>query len=277
VVRAPWDGSQILAWAVSAYPEAGNEADSDYTTFRLVLADLFWTYGIEHPDLFESANQIVVSGKDLASKRQLGMRERDIERRSKILDSLIAKWQERNPRPRPRQIRRQPEPFVLEAGDCLVYPTSSGRLRNPYVGPSIEEKFYAMHGWEQDGWGAAMIVRVYRKYEVFARYVAAILDWQQSGKPTFSDFPALSILHTSNFQLSDRRRAFPFTTSRVHLKRMQIEVVGRLRLIAKKAENDFSLGKLAFHGDDVSFAEHARSALSTRALSDDAVSHYLQA
>ena len=73
VVHAPWDGDRLRAWAKSAYPALDDPADDEHSDVSLVLADLFWRYGIEHPATVAAAEEIIASGADLAAKRGLGM------------------------------------------------------------------------------------------------------------------------------------------------------------------------------------------------------------
>src|SRR5262249_25162874 len=113
VVRAPWDGERLLAWALERYPGANDPADEDYSSLRLALADLFWLYGIHHPPTMETALRIVAEGSDLAMMRTLGMSERDLKQRARVLGELATKWQMPNPRPRPRHTLLRPEPFPL--------------------------------------------------------------------------------------------------------------------------------------------------------------------
>ena len=50
VVRAPWDGDRLLAWALDAYPELTDPRHDGHTDLRLALADVFWSYGIEQAE-----------------------------------------------------------------------------------------------------------------------------------------------------------------------------------------------------------------------------------
>lgn len=184
VCRAPWDGEALLAWATHAYPMAADPTDDDHTDVRLALADLFWTYGIEHADTMDVARQIHADGTDVAKKRELGMSERDLLRRGRLLAKLEAKWSLPNPTPRPRRIMTQGKAFTFQEGDCLVYPTSKGRLRNPYVSPAREAEYDRIHAWSQDGWGAAIVLAHHRQFDIFACHVIALLA---SSAPTRPD------------------------------------------------------------------------------------------
>ena len=229
VVRAPWDGDRLLAWALETYPEAADARADGYADVRLALADLFWTYGIEQRDVHEAALALIDHGRDLASKRRLGMSDRDLKRRAGVLDELAAKWRSVNPKPRGRQMLKSPQPFLLAAGDCLVYPTSEGRVRNPYVTPAQEEWFYKLHAWERDGWAAAIVLGCTHRFETFARYLVAILRYDGDTEPAIELFPSLSILHSRTFAHTPERRVHLVSTTRLHLKRMASSPPGTCR------------------------------------------------
>jgi len=240
VVRAPWDGDQLLAWALETYPEAGMRRADGYADLRLALADLFWSYGIEQRDVNEAALALIDSGADLDSKRRLGMSDRDLRRRGVVLAELAAKWRSTNPKPRDRRMLKAPQPFEIVPGDCFTYPVAAGRVRNPYVSPAREERFYKAYPWEQDGWAAAIVLACVHRFETFARYLVAILRYDQEARPTIDLFPTLSILHSSTFAHKPLRRVHLVSTTRTHLKRMGVEVVGNLAVKERKVDREFA-------------------------------------
>ena len=241
VVRAPWDGERLIAWAAALY--------SDAIDVRLALADLFWRYGIDHRPTTDAALAIVEHGADLAEKRDLGMGEQDIGRRAKVLDALAVRWRSPNPRPWSRKLLAEPEPFVLEAGDCLVYPTSKGQSRNPYVGPGA-----AWYRWEPDGWGAAVVLGQHHRFDWFARYLVAVLRSDSTRPAEAAEFAGLSILNSIAFSNPPRRRVHVVSTSKLHLGRMCVEFVGRLPVDAEAVRADF---ELLFARDGTDFANDA--------------------
>lgn len=240
VVRAPWDGGRLLAWALEAYPEVGKKRAEGYADLRLALADLFWSYGIEQRDVRATALELIDGGHDLASKRRLGMSDRDLRRRAVILAELAAKWRGGNPKPRNRRVLKAPQPFEIELGDCFVYPTAEGRVRNPYVSPAREEQFYKAYPWEQDGWAAAIVLGCVHRFETFARYLVAILRYDGDTEPTIDVFPTLSVLHSRTFAHVPLRRVHLVSTTRLHLKRMGVAVVGNLPVNTRKVEEEFT-------------------------------------
>jgi hypothetical protein len=240
VVRAPWDGDRLLAWALDAYPEARKKRAEGFADLRLALADLFWSYGIEQRDVRDTALALIDGGGDLASKRRLGMSERDLRKRSAVLDDLAGKLRTTNPKPRDRRMLEAPQPFELVPGDCFTYPTSEGRVRNPYVSPAREEQFYKAYPWEQDGWAAAIVLGCTHRFETFARYLVAILRHDGSDAPALETFPTLSILHSRTYANAPLRRVHLVSTTRTHLKRMGVTVVGNLPVNARKVEKEFA-------------------------------------
>jgi hypothetical protein len=222
VVRAQWDGDRLRAWALETYPD---EAD-----VQLALADLFWSYAIEQRDVRDAALALVADGSDLESKRRLGMSDRDLKKRAVVLEELATRLRSANPKPRERRMLTAPQPFLLRPGDCLSYPTSEGRVRNPYLSATTDE---------QDAWGAAIVLACVHRFETFARYLVAILRYDGKAEPTLDIFPALSILHSRTFAFEPQRRVHLVSTTRTHLKRMGMTVVGNVPVDSRRAEASF--------------------------------------
>jgi hypothetical protein len=276
LVRAPWKPERLLAEIALKYPSVTQVTDADYFDLRLVLADLLWTYGINHEATLQTAEGIINAGSDLAAKRSLGMREADLTRRARLLADLAQKWNTENPKPRRRRVLTEAEPFVLQVGDCLVYPTSEGKARNPYVGPRQEASQYKIHAWEADGWGSAIVLNQYHKYGVFARYVLALLASHPETRLDPEAFRGQSILHSGSFQFRTRRRVHACVTNRQHLERMQIVVVGRLEVDFERVAQEFSptIRNFARYGDSASFDADTEGLLGRVDL-DDPIAAYL--
>ena len=239
VVRAPWDGDRLLAWTLEAYPQAGKKRAEGYADLRLALADLFWSYGIEHEQVMQTALGLIDRGDDLEAKRRLGMSDRDLQRRATVLAELAAKWRSANPKPRDRRVLKAPQPFEIVPGDCLAYPTAEGRVRNPYVSPAREEQFYRAYPWDQDGWAAAVVLACVHRFDTFARYLVAILRYDGAAEPTLELFPTLSILHSRTFAREPLRRVHLVSTTPMHLRRMGVGVVGNLPVEKRKVGKEF--------------------------------------
>jgi hypothetical protein len=280
VRRAPWDGDGLRAWASDDYPMIDDPADDDHTDALLVLADLFWTHGIEHPATLGGARRIIDDGSDLARKRELGMTERDLARRARLLTTLASKWAAPNPRPRDRHILTSAEPFLFEEGGVLAYPTSKGVPRNPYVSPAHEADHERRFGWRHDGWGAAIVIARRRQHDVFAWYAMALLAASAPARPSLAEIARMSILHTEVWVETDEgavpsttRQIHPITMSRSHRDRLRVEIVGRLALRTDLVESEVMPPLLRRHWDE-SLANAAL--VGRRSLPvDDPIARYL--
>jgi hypothetical protein len=232
---------------------------------------------IDHPPTLETTLRIVAEGTDLAMKRALRMREPNLQQRARVLERLAAKWRTPNPKPRARRVLTKPEPFVLEVGDCLAYPLSKGELRNPYVSPREEERFYASYDWKKDSWGASIVLARYRRYDVFARYLVAELGTDLATRPSLADFQVASILHQRNPDGTTSRRVRAISTTRPHLRRMRVEIVGRLPIDEAGVAAEFGPGDRSAAQDNGGLAEFVDlDALSTKFVpAADPLARYL--
>jgi hypothetical protein len=244
IARAPWDGARIAEYLLNRFPAGQDPGDDDYTDTHLAIADLFWQYGIKHPDVFERAAKIVDDGDDLEAKRLLGMAEADLKQRRRILEELRDKWRGPNPKPRHRRMLIAAEPFLFEAGDCLCYPTEEGRVINPYLGDR-GRKGAAPYPFKPDGWGAVAVLRTFRRFDVFARYLVAVLDYNDRWKPSLEQFPSLNILHVNESMLYDNAppsiRVYGVYTTAQHLKRMRVQTLGALEANAALVAQHFDI------------------------------------
>jgi hypothetical protein len=134
----------------------------------------------------------------------------------------------------------RPQPFVLGLGDCLTYPTSMGRVRNPYVTPQREASFYTTHRWQEDGRAAAIVLHRLHRFETFARYLIAILRHDGDEQPTTAAVAGMSILRSRTFAPEPMRRVHLVSTTRLHLRRMRVEVVGTLDVDVEAVEREFA-------------------------------------
>jgi hypothetical protein len=243
IVRAPWDGARILEHLLAKYPSGKDPNDEEYTDVHLVIADLFWQYAIDHPPSFRRAAEIVQSGADLDAKRALGMATADLKKRGKTLEELRDRLKARNPKPRPRKMLTKPEPFLLAAGDCLFYPISRGSPINPYVSAKTRAAYDALYRWKQDGWGTVLVLRTYRRFDVFARYLVAVLDYAGADKPLLEQFRARNILHANAGKGKPVTRVHGVHTASGQLRKMEVEIAGNLPVNDGRVAADFDVDK----------------------------------
>ncbi|HMQ57784.1 MAG TPA: hypothetical protein PKE65_04495 [Rhizobiaceae bacterium] len=151
--RLPLGGAELAAMISQRHPESGDPADEEYSTFWLVLADLFHRHGIEDAQTFDRARAIIADGSDDRVLAELEMSDRDREKRRTALQALAAKWAIPDPKPAKRKILKTPEPFAVEEGDIWIFPTQDGNPPNTYFPEAeIAKRF------KPDGWAAFAIV-----------------------------------------------------------------------------------------------------------------------
>jgi len=211
VVRLPFEADKLADIVSSLEPAAAHDTDNEeHTTFWLVVADQFAKRGIACKKVRAKALEIIDEGSDLAVLARLGMKPALLRKRKQLLTELRAQLE--SPREsKPRAVLKEPQPFLMQNGDVLVYPTSRGKCINSYY-PSKDR----IPTWRQDGWGAALIVEVGRAFEFLAWYRPAVLFTAVREKPDLGQLQALSpwVL----------RR--PGTCSAVHFKRIELEKIG---------------------------------------------------
>ena len=182
LVRLPIGQDELLEKLLDAFPAGHDPEDEDYTGSWLALADLFHAFGLDHPEVFARAFEIVESGADLAVLRALDMSESDLRKRARALDRLAGKWRVPNPKPRARRVVEAPEPLLFESGACLAYPTRKGNAANVHLPAArLAETF------EPDGRGAFVVLATSRRHGYFACYLVARLFLRAAGQPTLED------------------------------------------------------------------------------------------
>lgn len=222
VLKLPLPPHEIVDLFQQTHASIANDPnDEDYSSFWLVLADQFHKKGIDLPDLFAKAKQIIATGSDLASAAALGMSESDLKKRQKMLLKLSDKLDTPVPK-KTRKTLNEPEPFVFEPGDVLVYPVSDlGEPANPYMSQSMIEQH-----WDAKSWGAMIVIECERAFGYLAWYRALKLP---SAIP-LDNKPCLdSLKNARNWQLT-----LPGTCSKSHFKKMLLEKVGNIVLSKSK-------------------------------------------
>jgi hypothetical protein len=182
LVRLPVGPDELLDKVLDAFPAGRDPQDEDHTGSWLALADLFHAYGLDHPEVFARAFEIVETGADLAALRALEMAEADLGKRARLLDKLAEKWRAPHPKPRARRLVETPEPLLFESGEALAYPTQKGNAANAVL-PAAR----MAEAFRPDGWGAFVVLATARRHGYFACYLVARLFLGTAGKPTLAD------------------------------------------------------------------------------------------
>jgi hypothetical protein len=227
VSRLPFDAERLAEIVVESEPtSATNPGDEDHTTFWLVLADQFWRRGIASKLATEKALAIIDSGADLDMQRKLGQKEPGLRARARMLAELRAKLTTPPPG-KQRPVLRSAQPYLMDVGDAITYPTCGGRPRNPYASDPNQLKIYGPGGgrpWFHDGWGAIVIVDRGRAFGFFAWYRPLVVH------PVFGyEEPDMSILERAPWSVE-----LAGTCTSLHFRRMQMRKIGAFNIDPEK-------------------------------------------
>jgi hypothetical protein len=230
VLRLPFDTDHLARIIADAEPRAARDPeDEDHTTFWLVLADQFARHGVAAGTVTEAALRIIDADRDLEMQRRLGQDAKGLEKRRDVLAAVRARLVN-PPAPSKRRVLREPQPFVMNVGDALVYPTCGGQCRNPY---DVRDrlKIYGPAGgltWTQDGWGALVAVERGLTFGFFAWYrpIVIRIAWEST--------PDLEALRREEWHLAQ-----PGTCSSAHFRRIGFANVGRFSVDAARLHEQY--------------------------------------
>ena len=241
VARLPFEPDRLVGILCESEPGAANHPDDeDHTTFWLVVADQFAKRGIVCAAVTDRALAVIDEGRDLAMLAKLGMDAPGLAKRRKQLAELRARLAA-PVAAKPRAVLKQPQPYVFAVGDLVIYPASGGKCINPYF-PSKDK----IPDWQQDSWGAALIVANGRAFDFLAWYRPLALADALPAKPDLAGLrvPARWLL----------RR--PGTCSAAHVRKMEMETLATLPLDPEKLARHFPAMRpgTAYAVDDISIA-----------------------
>jgi hypothetical protein len=241
VARLPYDGDKLVEILCETEPAATRPHDEDHSNFWLVTADQFAKRGVVSERARERALTIIDNGSDIAMLEKLGMDPAGLRKRSKILEELRARIAA-PPSGKPRSVLKKPQPYLMDVGDVLIYPTCEGNSINPYFGSKERDR-----SWKgQDGWSAAMIVDRGRAFEFLA--------WYRPLTPAVAvkDRPTLAALQGEMPWRFER----PGTCSASHSKKMEFEKIGVLPIDRTKLARIFPDMRPGTHAaiNDISIA-----------------------
>jgi hypothetical protein len=225
VSRLPFDADKLADIIRETETSAAeNPKDEDHTTFWLVLADQFRKRGIHSESVRTKALEIVDGGSDIAMLESLGLRSADISKRKKVLNELRERLAQ-PPISRPRPTLKNPQPYVMDIGDVLIYPTWKGDSVNPYMPKEHEGKMDV-----NDGWGVIVIVDRGRAFD--------FLTWYRplTSVYSFAERPTTEALRGDLLWRQSRAG----TCTRTHFKRLKFELIGRLSIDLQKMQNELA-------------------------------------
>lgn len=219
VARLPYDGDRLVEILADTAPTAASDPNDEcHTTFWLVVADRFARLAITSNRARKEALTIIDAGSDLAMHAALGMSPADLRKRRKMLQDVRTRLTNPAARSRPRPILKQPQAFLMDVGDTLVYPTCGGRCINPYFASKELDRAVTAGGWKQDGWAAFVVVDRGRAFDFLTWYRPLTVATATVQKPTLRE------LRGEVLWKLDRAG----TCSPVHFKRMELEKIGTL-------------------------------------------------
>jgi len=188
VTRLPFGGEELLAAIRSIEPHAADQPDDpDHGNFWLIVADQFHKRGIDCVEARDRAIAIIESGADLEAKRALGLDEKSLASRRKLLLDLRRRLDEPLPAVPPRKTLKNPQRLLYEVGDIYLYPTCRGEPRNPY---NVDPAWEWVKRWQQDGWGAMLFVERGLFLDHLAWYRPLVAGAAFADPPTISELLA---------------------------------------------------------------------------------------
>ena len=227
VSRLPFDAERLAEIVIESEQTAATDPrDADHSTFWLVLADEFWRNGIASKRAKENALAIIDSGADLDMQRKLGRKEAGLRARARMLAELRAKLTKPHPDGK-RHVMRSAQPYVMDVGDAIIYPTCGGRPRNPYARDPNQLQIYGPGGgkpWFHDGWGAMVIVDRGRAFDFFVWYRPLIVN-----RVFGTEEPDLSMLEQAAWSVT-----LAGTCTAVHFRRMELRKIGAFTINLEK-------------------------------------------
>jgi hypothetical protein len=231
VSRLPFEVEQLTEIAIDTFRETAKDSDDDdYTTFWLVLADLFHRRGIPAKAVFNTAIGIIKSGKDLQVNQDLGMSGVDLEKRRYVLAQLQERLEQAVPT-KSRNILKKPQPLLMSLGDVIVFPIDKkGGSINPYFSTKQLEQSPRLK-FEKSGWGAAVIIACGRAFDFISYYTPIVITkhFNAIRKPTFD-----LIEKHEGWRLN-----ISGTCSKNHFRRMQLEIIGKVTIDEIKLRRSF--------------------------------------
>ena len=133
VTRLPFDTNRLVEVLCETEPNIANDPeDPEHTIFWLVLADQFFKRNIASNRVLETALAIIDTGQDISIHENLGMASSSLLKRRRTLEELRVKLVSPPAVTKSRKTLKEPQPFLMEVGDLLVYPTCQGQSINPY-------------------------------------------------------------------------------------------------------------------------------------------------
>ena len=230
VARLPFEPDRLIEILCETEPTAAERTDDpDHSIFWLTLADQFAKRRIDCRTARERALAIIDDGTDLAIMTQLGMAEKDLAKRRKMLSELRDRLAAPVPE-KPRVVLKAPQPLLMQPGEALAYPMSSGHCINPYL--ASKDRMRPL--WRHDSWGACVIIECGRAFDFLAWYRPIVMERPFAEKPALAELTGPHIWY--------RERAG--TCSKSHYLRMELCPIGSVTLDRERLAQAFQLRRV---------------------------------
>ncbi|HWX66852.1 MAG TPA: hypothetical protein VNZ27_10555 [Rhodanobacter sp.] len=222
VNKVPISGERLLEILLDSH-DIPKPREDDGTVFWLVVADQFERRGIACAEAAATALSVISDGTDLERLRAHGLGDRELAQREEILQQLAQRL--RAPRPvRPRVQPKNPPDFVVDVGEVYAFPTMRGKAANAWFETWEQSRFVP------DAWGALLILERGRAYDWLPWCTVASLTTAPERVPSLAD--ALSAKLLLHSQTNGAAKCVP---KRVHVKRMKMQLLGRVQVNSNKA------------------------------------------
>jgi hypothetical protein len=173
----------------------------------------------------------------------LGMDEKSLVKRRAMLEELRRRIAAPIETTGPRAVLKAPQKLLLEVGEVLIYPVCKGEPINPYT---FGKDWAIVKAWQQDGWGAFVVVERGHMFDFLAWYRPLVITEPWPDEPTLVELarPRMWLLRN------------PGTLTLRHHANISLKSVGRVSIDPAKlatafprrgspmnsAVNDISLG-----------------------------------
>jgi len=202
VARLPFLPERLLEYLYAAQPMAASDPkDPDHTVFWLTVADQFAQRGIDCANARDRALAIITDGVDLAAMGALGMDEKSLIKRRTMLEELRRRIATPVETAKPCPILKAPQKLLLGVGEVLTYPVCKGDPINPYT---VGKDWAWVKAWQQDGWGAFVVVERGHVFDFLAWYRPLVITEPLPDEPTLAKLSQPAHVAVARAQHADR-------------------------------------------------------------------------
>lgn len=256
LLRRPGDTDTLVRDLLKKFDVNPSDLGDDGPDVLLTLADQLHLYGLDHPEAMDRARRLIVEGEDLATKRNLGMSDRDLDRRRLVLEETLARWSAPHPKPKTRKPPPKVEPFLFEVGEVWIYPTMQYAAR-PFHAKDID-----LSRFISDGWGAFAVLDRWHLNAHRACYLFALALPDEIEAPGLQDVKRAPLQQcTARLSLVDEAWVYPM----IFEARLAKQSQGLKNWPARR------IGQLSFDLDKISSIQPDRPKKRYNALDPDGI------